>query len=320
MTSTRLPRSRQAAAASTAVWTSDLVPGVEFEVLTLTKELAEEFLTHLPERQRTQSPRVIDRYASDLMSDQFPFTGDPIRFNKAGELIDGQHRCTAVVESGVPFTVLVIRGLGEELIRFFDGGRSRRFPDDLRIHGYTNHSALAAVTTRLWQWEHGNYGYMGVPYVQHALYADTAPTRAQLWKTLQGHPELVDVTTHGQRLRTYLPNAPASVTALVWWLLGEVSVDGREKFFHELTQGSGVNGPEYPINVLHRTLTRRLAVHEQKEGHVWLAYYIKAYNAWVNGATMSHLRMPVPLRWNLLPMPEGMARPGLVQADTSDEE
>jgi hypothetical protein len=317
MTTTKLPRSRRQA--NPNVWTSDLVPGVEFEVLTLTKELAEEFLTHLPERQRAQSERTIDKYAADLLSDQFPFTGDPIRFNADGELIDGQHRCTAVVESGVPVVALIIRGLGSDMIRFFDGGRTRRFPDDLRINGFANHTALAAVTGRVWHWEHGNYGYMGVPYVQNALYADTAPTRAQLWKTLQAHPELPDVVNHGQRLHTYVPNAPTSVTALMWWLLGQVDVDAREKFFHELTQGSGVNGPEYPINVLHRTLTRRIPQNEEREGHIWLAYYIKAYNAWASGATMSHLRMPVPLRWNRLPMPQGMVRPGLIQADEDEE-
>lgn len=317
MTSTKLPRSRRA---ESAVWTSDLVPGVEFELVTLTKELAEEYLTHLPERQRTQSTRTIDKYASDLLSDQFPFTGDPIRFNTNGELIDGQHRCTAVVESGVPIIALVIRGLGADMIRFFDGGRTRRFPDDLRINGFANHTALAAIVGRVWHWEHGNFGYMGVPYVQNALYADTAPTRAQLWKILQEHPELPEVTTHAQRLYGHLPNAPTSVLGLAWWLFGQVDVDARERFFYELTQGPSVNGPEYPINVLHRTLNRRLQQHEERDGHIWLAYIIKAYNAWAEGRSISHLRMPVPLRWNRLPMPHGMVRPGLVQADDATED
>lgn len=313
MTSTKLPKTRRPAQSNT--WTSDLVPGVEFEVLTLTPELAEEYLTRLPERQRAQSERTVDRYASDLLADQFPFTGDPIRFNEDGELIDGQHRCTAVVESGIPIVALVIRGLGPDIIRSLDGGRSRKFPDDLRIHGYSNHTALAAITGRVWHWKHGNFGYMGVPYVQNAIYANTAPTRAQLWKTLQEHPDLPEVTTHAQRIHSHVPNAPASVLGLAWWLLGQVDVDAREKFFYELVQGPSVNGPEYAITVLSRTLTRRLQQHEEREGHIWLAYIIKAYNAWAEGRTMSHLRMPVPLRWNLLPMPLGMQRPGLVRAD-----
>lgn len=320
MTSTKLPRARRQDATNLNAFTSDLVPGVEFEILTLTPELAAEYLTHVPERQRNQSERTVDRYASDLLADQFPFTGDPIRFNVDGELIDGQHRCTAVVESGIPYVVLVIRGLGQEIIRSLDGGRSRKFPDDLKIHGYSNHTALAAITGRVWHWEHGNYGYMGVPFVQHAIYANTTPTRAQLWTTLQEHPELPEVTTHAQRLHSYIPNAPASVIGLAWWLFGLADVDAREKFFYELVQGPSVNGPEYAVTVLHRTLTRRLPQSEEREGHIWLAYIIKAYNAWAEGRSISHLRMPVPLRWNRLPMPHGLTRPGSVQAEDSDDE
>lgn len=292
------------------VWTSNLVPGVEFEVVMLTPELAQEYLNKLPERQRTQSSRTIDRYASDLLADQFPFTGDPIRFNVDGELIDGQHRCTAVVESEVATPILVIRNLHADLIRFFDGGRTRRFPDDLRISGYPNHTSLAALTTRVWHWEHGNYGYMGVPYVQNAIYANTAPTRAQLWTTLKAHQELVEAVTHGSRAHTYLPNAPTSVTSFLWWLLGTADVDAREKFFFELIDGSEGNGPDYPINVLRRQLTRRMNPNEEREGHVWVAYFIKAYNAWAEGRSISYLRMPVPLRWSTLPMPLGIARDG----------
>lgn len=297
------------------VWQSELVPHVTFEVIDLTPELAQEYLAKLPERQRTLSQRSVDRYASDLLEGEFPFTGDPIRFNTDDELIDGQHRCSAIIAANVAAPTLVIRGLGEDMIRFFDGGRSRKFPDDLKIAGWTNHTALAALTNRVWNWEHGNYGYMGVPFVRNALYADTSPTRSQLWATLQAHAELPNCTNHGQRVHHHMPNAPSSVAGFVWWLLGQVDIDAREKFFHELIEGSSTNGANYPINVLRRTLTRRMNPSEERAGHVWIAYFIKAYNAWAEGRTLSYLRMPVPVQWNTLPLPLGMARPGLIQAD-----
>lgn len=298
-------------------WQSDLVPGVGFEVKILTPTLAADFLTRLPERQRLLSPRSVDRYATDMNDKQFPFTGDPIRFNVAGELIDGQHRCHAVIESGESVPVLVITGL-QDVIHFIDGGRTRRFPDDLRINGYANHVALAALVSRVWHFEHGNYGYQGVPYIQDALYANVQPSRSQLWQTLRAHPELVEVITNAHRVHRYLPNAPLSVTALVWYLLGSIDVDAREKFFYELTQGADQTGPEYPITVLRRTLTRAMNPGESREGHIWLAYYVKGYNAWAEGRTISYLRMPVPVRWNSLPLPVGMERP-LVTAPGDDD-
>ena len=308
------PRQRVAAQR----WSSPLVPGVEFEVIELTPEIAAEFLTKLPEGQRSMSERSVDRYAADLMADQFPFTGDSIKFNAKDELIDGQHRCQAVIVSEEPTPMLVIYGLNDDTIRFLDGGRSRKFPDDLKIHGYANHTALAAITQRVWQWQHGNYGYMGVPYVQNALYANTTATRAQLWKQLNEEPTLAETTTHAMRIHRYLGNAPVSVIGLVWWLLGQVDADAREKFFYELVEGSEQTGPEYPINVLRKVLTRRMNPGEEREGHIWLAYIIKGYNAWAEGRSISYLRMPVPIRWNSLPMPYGMVRPGAAPAELDE--
>lgn len=321
MTVTSRPRTspENGSAMTSNVLTSPLVPGVTFEVVLVTPELAQEYLEALPERQRSLSERSVDRYASDLLADQFPFTGDSIKFNTAGELIDGQHRCQAILAAEVAAPILVICGLDDGTIRFLDGGRTRKFPDDLKINGYANHTAVAAITTRVWNWQHGNYGYMGVPFVQNPLYANTAPTRAQLWQQLKEEPTLAETATHAIRIHRYLPNAPVSVIGLMWWLLGQVDIDAREKFFYELTMGSEQTGPEYPINVLRRTLTRAMNPGEDREGHIWLAYFVKGYNYWAEGRSISYLRMPVPIRWNNLPIPTGLARPGITEAVTEAE-
>lgn len=299
---------------------SPLVPGVTFEIVNLTPELAREFLERLPERQRQLSQPSVDQYASDMLEGEWFFLGDPIRFNIEGDLIDGQHRCNSVIESGRSEVMLVIRGLVSDAIRNIDNGRKRNFADDLRIEGYPNHTQLSAIVTRVWHWQHGNFGYKGVPMVQNAVYANTSPTRAQLWATFSEHPELIEVTTHAGRVYRYTQNAPASVSGFVWWLLGKADVDKREQFFHELVQGSSQNSPEYPVNVLRRTLTRRMGPSEHLEGWVWIAYYLKAWNAWYNDQSISYLRMPTPARWNTLPRPMGLVENAGIptQADASE--
>ena len=290
--------------------TTELTPGVTFEIVELTPELAKEFLERLPERQRQLSQPSVDMYASDMLEGEWIFTGDAIRFDTEGNLIDGQHRCTAVVESGRTVPAVVIRGLASDAILNLDNGRRRSFADDLKIKGYANHTALAAIIGRIWHWQHGNFGYKGIPMVRHAVYANTNPTRSQLWATLLEHPEVIEVTTHAQRIYRYAHNVPISVIGFSWWLLGEADVDNREQFFHELTHGASRNNPEYPINVLKRVATRRFGPSERLEGWVWLAYIIKAWNAWYNEQSISYLRMPVPARWDILPQPMGLERVG----------
>lgn len=285
---------------------SPLAPGVTFEIIALTPEVAKEFLDHLPERQRTLSQASVDMYASDMLEGEWIFTGDAIRFDTEGNLIDGQHRCTSVVETGQTVPAVVIRGLSGDAILNLDNGRRRSFGDDLRIKGYSNHTALAAITSRVWHWEHGNFGFKGVPMVRNAVYANTSPTRSQLWATLNEHPELIEVATHAQRIYRYTGNISVTVTGFAWWLLGQADTDRREKFFHELVHGSSQNNPEYPINVLRRVATRRMGPSERLEGWVWLAYYLKAWNAWYNEQSISYLRMPTPARWDTLPKPMGL--------------
>lgn len=285
---------------------SPLVPGITMEIIELSPEVAKGFLEFLPERQRSLSPASVDMYTADMLEGEWIFTGDAIRFDTEGNLIDGQHRCTSVVESGRTVPAVVIRGLGGDAILNLDNGRRRSFADDLKIKGYPNHTNLAAIVGRVWHWEHGNFGYKGVPMVQNALYANTSPTRSQLWSTLTGHEELVEVATHAQRIARYTPNVPASVNGFAWWLLGKADVDKREAFFHELVNGVTQNNPEYPITVLKRVTTRRMGPSERPESWVWLAYYIKAWNAWYNEQSISYLRMPTPARWDTLPRPMGL--------------
>lgn len=285
---------------------SPLAPGVTFEIVELTPDLAKEFLEHLPERQRLLSPATVDMYSADMLDREWIFTGDAIRFDTDGNLIDGQHRCTAVVESGITVPAVVIRGLGSDAILNLDNGRRRTFGDDLRIKGYPNHTALASITARVWHWEHGNFAYKGVPMVREAAYSNTNPTRAQLWATLHEHPELVETCTHAQRIMRYTPNIKVTVLGFSWWLLGKADIDKREAFFHELVQGSSRNNPEYPVNVLKRVATRRMGPSERLESWVWLAYIIKAWNAWYNEQSISYLRMPTPARWDTLPRPMGL--------------
>lgn len=298
-------------AVSSHTWVSPLVPGVTFQVMEVTPEIAEEWLLSVPERQRRKSITTYEKYATDMSEGAFSFTGDPIRFDTSDECIDGQHRLTGIVESQKAQVLLVIRGLPTRVIHNIDTGRMRSFADTLRIEGYTNPRALAAVTGRLWHWVHGNYGRPGLPRVSNAIHTGTAPSRNLLMRTLLDNEVLVTAAHQGNHLASYLPNAPASIYALSWFVLTGVDVDLREQFWHELLHGPAQNNPEYPITVLRRALTRRRGETEKMADWVWLAYIFRTWNAWLTGESISYLRMPSPVRWDTLPQPLTPAEVGL---------
>ena len=98
----------------------------------LTPELAKEWLKTMPEYQRGASAGTVAEYAKDMADGRWvEGTGDVVRFNKRGQMIDGQHRCLAVVESGVSIKVSVIDGLDDKVYLVLDKGRKRTAADSV---------------------------------------------------------------------------------------------------------------------------------------------------------------------------------------------
>ena len=105
---------------------------MKYKTIMLTPELAKIWLDSMPEYQRSVSAVVIAEYAKDMRDGRWVSgTGDAFRFNKQGQMIDGQHRCLAVIESGVTIEATVIEGLDDEVYLVLDKGRKRTAGDSI---------------------------------------------------------------------------------------------------------------------------------------------------------------------------------------------
>jgi hypothetical protein len=108
---------------------------VDAEVTEVTPQLAAEWLA-LNKDNRTYSKDVVKKYASDMKAGAWKFTGDPVRFDIEGVLIDGQHRLMACIDAETSFTTLVIRGLPNKTKEVLDIGRKRNLGAVLHSLGY----------------------------------------------------------------------------------------------------------------------------------------------------------------------------------------
>lgn len=120
---------------------------MNYKQVRLTPELAREWLETMPEYQRSVSAVVVAEYAKDMCDGRWvEGTGDAFRFNKQGQMIDGQHRCLAVIESGVSIMVTIIEGLDDEVYLVLDKGRKRTAADSI---GGKNANVRAAIAKAL---------------------------------------------------------------------------------------------------------------------------------------------------------------------------
>ena len=81
------------------------------EVRTLSPTLAGKLLERLPEHSRSIKRTNVDRLAKDIENGKWLFTGEPIIISDKGELLDGAHRCHAVVQAKKSIKVAVVSGI-----------------------------------------------------------------------------------------------------------------------------------------------------------------------------------------------------------------
>ncbi|MDO5501512.1 MAG: hypothetical protein Q4F67_17725, partial [Propionibacteriaceae bacterium] len=107
-------------------------------------------------KNRTLRQGTVARYRSDMQEGRWTFAADPVRFDTAGNLIDGQHRLTALSElDGITIPMLVVRGLPTDAQDVMDQGVKRTPGDQLALHGVKDANRIAAAVKQFIAWDSG---------------------------------------------------------------------------------------------------------------------------------------------------------------------
>ena len=112
------------------------------KVVEITPDMAAAWLRRNP-RNRSISPKRVDKYAESIINGHWKMAYDPIRFDEKGVLLDGQHRLSAIVLSGQSIRALVITGIDSDVFDVLDSGAFRSGADVLTIDGLPRRVARA---------------------------------------------------------------------------------------------------------------------------------------------------------------------------------
>ena len=91
----------------------------------------------------------VDFFESQLQRGEMQLTHQGIAISENGRLLDGQHRLTAIANTGIAATMMVAYGLPESSFSVLDTGAARKASDALSIDGACNAHCIAA-SIRLW--------------------------------------------------------------------------------------------------------------------------------------------------------------------------
>jgi hypothetical protein len=245
---------------------------------------------------RPLSKSAVRGFAEAMVRGDWLVTHQGIAFDTDGVLVDGQHRLAAIIEADLPVELTVFTDVEPNTFDVLDTGKKRNAADVLAIEGEKSTATLAAMVRTVWQFENR----------PEATWSGggAAVTNHQIVQTLEAHPKIRDFVAVGERIATETGMIKSAAGAAAYLV---EQANKREKaklaeWYEGVIDGAGL-GKNDPRLVFRRTMfamARKQAgvVQRRRDTREHVALYVKAFNAWAAGETITQLRFaarePVP--------------------------
>lgn len=257
----------------------------------ITPTLAAQYL----ERNKHNRPlknRSIQEYTQSMKAGMWRSNGEAIKFDTDGNLLDGQNRLWAVIESGIPVTMLVARGIESGAQETMDTGAKRSLPDILKLRGESNWVSLSAVIRALYYWD--NRSERGRTVLGSSGQAPVSNS-ALLNYFDDKDPEFIrQLTKECDRLRGYRRcHIPASVSAPLIREMMLIDPDDYLCFTEHIRTGTPAFhelGEDDPILRLLTNMDIRQSQKHYYNPTETGALFVKAWNAFRDGVPVKVLR------------------------------
>lgn len=245
---------------------------IKMEQVKITPSIAEAWLDKNVSN-RKASRQAVGKYARDMQSGAWLCTGDPIKFNAAGDLIDGQHRLMACIKAGVGFDSFVIYGLPDNAKSVVDTGKSRSARDVLAMGGALNAVRLASAARAL------------LDYRSESIHRNQTWSHSEILDVIERHPTLPkSVGLFGKVSR----GAPVAYLNFVHCVA--TSILGKENEATKMYQVWQSGVPAYDGDPMH-LLRERVLSGQVGHRQLLLPTLCHAWNMFSAGQPVKNLRM-----------------------------
>ena len=218
----------------------------------------------------------IESMARDMVTGQFPVTGEAVKIAEDGTLLDGQHRLLACVLANATIETLVVRGLPREVMEVIDSGSKRTLADRLAWRGEKSVHALAAATAWCWRYDCGALRSPR-PYATH--------TESLQW--IDENPGIHHSVVVGQTAAKRVRTTPTPLIA-AHYLTSRVSLEDADAFMDKLTSGLGyIEGDG--VFLFRRWCENQMGSRDVPGNLVIFCVLLKAMNQWRAGDKRSNL-------------------------------
>ena len=163
--------------------------------ITLTPAIAQALLDKNPNNRRLSEQRAM-QLASAIRRGEWQLNGESVIIGEDGALLDGQHRCRAVVIAGISIPVLLVEEVESKAFTTIDIGEKRSVGQIFQMQGFSDPNNLSATISVLEM------------YLQNRT-AKRPLTFAQRSAILEEYPNITESIAFTRKIRQIPPSVAA---------------------------------------------------------------------------------------------------------------
>ena len=217
----------------------EMVRNGNAKIIEITPEMAQRYLERNPHNRRL-SERSVRELVTAIKNDEWQVNGEAIKVDDEGNLIDGQHRLSAIQKSGRTVRTYVITGLDRETFKTIDTGKRRNNADALSLLGYKDPSLLATAAR------------MVVNVERNQLRSHETVSNIQLEQFNQKNPRVIESVAFMREIKIDHV-LPGSAGAALHYIFSGYDRDEADTFFADLAKGSMLSDSD-PVFLLREKL------------------------------------------------------------------
>lgn len=223
-------------------------------------------------KNRPLRQKRINQLAKAITENRWKINGASIVVDTKGRLLDGQHRCHAVIRANKPVYTVLVTGVKPDTFGTIDQGAKRTGADIFSLCGVTNPSIVASSLTIVYQ--HQN----GIPPGTGSMVI-SMDERVALFDSL---PKYEDIVKHVVRQRAALTNlVPLPMMSGLYYLFQKEDQNAAQRFLASFASADG--DPSNPATALRRYLHSQVDSPYTISRQARAAYVKIAWNAFVAG-------------------------------------
>jgi hypothetical protein len=191
---------------------------------------------------RSMRKEKLDQFTRDIAAGRWALNGESIIIDWDGNLLDGQHRCAAVVATGIEIRSQVVVGADPATKLTTDQGTAKGACDFLSMEGYQNSSLIAAISSLLFAYvENGTLRARGI----------SNATKLQFYFDNREQIDAAAAVVNRLKSKSLGLISP-SVLGFCYFLMAEKSAAAAEEYLDNIFVGANVPAGHPSLAVRHR--------------------------------------------------------------------